>query len=636
MTPDMTDTATETVERHRPARSADGDAPEGMPLKTADVYRGQIHAPVSTTMPVHTDIAGATVPGAVTAALVGIATIVGLYVRLVHLLPADFPFNDGGLFFLMAEELRANHYALPVFTSYNHAGIPFAYPPLGLYVAAILADTTGWPLIDIVRLFPPVVGAMSIPVMYLLSRALLAARPGTRSSLSFATSGAEHTVQAITATFAFALTPAELGWPIMGGGITRAPALLFAMLALHQLCLLYAKGRIKYLPGALAFSGLTMLSHPQVALFLACSAALLLLYYGRERLPRSLMYSTVVAAGALLLTSPWWVTVASRHGFSPFLSASQTGLQSWNVLLDLLYFTVVPEPLLSIWGVLALLGVFACVVRREWLWPVWVITAMIVTPRTGSAYAAIPVSVLVAYALSLIIWPALAALQTRVDAHGGDTRGGEHEGPLRVGWPSTRPAKAFMGYMLAYGLLSAYIAPVANGAPLNTLTAEQRQAMHWVAGNTPADSIFLVITAVPPGQDAASEWFPVLTDRVSAATTQGYEWLPEPWRARLSAASQLQKCAYQDVSCLQKWAQDNHRTFNYVYLSKPGSAQGHTCCPALELSLNMSQDYRVVYEGPGALIYARRQMATGGTEGPGTPVSFGGNGPPLMSIRTGR
>jgi len=61
-------------------------------------------------------------------------------VRLAITLRSDFPLNDGGLFFSMARDLKRAHYALPGEKSYNGADLPFAYPPLGIYLAA-LADS---------------------------------------------------------------------------------------------------------------------------------------------------------------------------------------------------------------------------------------------------------------------------------------------------------------------------------------------------------------------------------------------------------------------------------------------------------------------------------------------------------------
>src|SRR3712207_3523295 len=83
---------------------------------------------------------------------VALITLLSLYVRLMPALRAGFPINDGGLFYRMIEDLRLNVYLLPTYTTYNAADIPFAYPPLGFYLAGSITDLTGMHLLDVLRL----------------------------------------------------------------------------------------------------------------------------------------------------------------------------------------------------------------------------------------------------------------------------------------------------------------------------------------------------------------------------------------------------------------------------------------------------------------------------------------------------
>lgn len=85
-------------------------------------------------------------PRSILAALIlGIALAFGSYLRLAPALAADFPLDDGGLFYLMTHELQGAHYTLPAFTSNNAAHIPFGYPPLAFYMAGAVAQITGSP-----------------------------------------------------------------------------------------------------------------------------------------------------------------------------------------------------------------------------------------------------------------------------------------------------------------------------------------------------------------------------------------------------------------------------------------------------------------------------------------------------------
>ena len=68
-----------------------------------------------------------------------LSVLFGAWVRFLPTLETDTPINDGGMFYVMIADLRANHILLPAFTSYNHLSIPFAYPPLSFYVAGLIS-----------------------------------------------------------------------------------------------------------------------------------------------------------------------------------------------------------------------------------------------------------------------------------------------------------------------------------------------------------------------------------------------------------------------------------------------------------------------------------------------------------------
>lgn len=77
--------------------------------------------------------ARARAPALILAGIVIAPLALGLVARLLPL-AAPLPFGSGGLFAVMSEELRAGGW--PMTTAYNDAGIPFAYPPLGLLLLA--------------------------------------------------------------------------------------------------------------------------------------------------------------------------------------------------------------------------------------------------------------------------------------------------------------------------------------------------------------------------------------------------------------------------------------------------------------------------------------------------------------------
>jgi len=150
------------------------------------------------------------------------AILLGVFMRFNPTLLAGFAINQGGMFAVMVDDLRANHYFLPAYTTYNHLGIPFAYPPLGFYVGGIVADMFSIDSVQVVRWLPAFFASLSIPAFYLLALRLL-----------------KNKYYASVSTLFFALMPRALSWYISGSGLTRSPGQFFLLLTLAAVVRLY-------------------------------------------------------------------------------------------------------------------------------------------------------------------------------------------------------------------------------------------------------------------------------------------------------------------------------------------------------------------------------------------------------------
>jgi hypothetical protein len=522
-------------------------------------------------------------------AAVTVAMALGMVMRLTPVLRADFPVNDGGFFYLMVRELQAADYILPAYTSYNSAEIPFAYPPLAFYLAGFITDITGWPLLDVMRVLPALFSIATIPAFFLLSRAVL-----------------RSWAQSIFAVFAFALLPRTFVWFIMGGGLTRAPGFLFAVLMLHQTYLLYTRRQKRFVLSTVLFASATVLTHAETTWFAVYSAVLLFLFFGRNR--KGLVHSLLVVVGVLSITAPWWLTVVSRHGLDPFLSAAGSGAQDRYGLFLLKTFNFTNEPYLPILAALGLLGIFAALAEKKFFLPVWLLTIFFVNPRNPDTPAMLPLAMLIGVALDRLVLPGIRSLGEGERVQTTGTQPAAEQRDLGVVRHVSRMLPRvlpilMLGYLLAYNFKSAW--ELALGADaLTVLPREERGAMQWVSANTPNDSKFLVLhSANWFGEDPASEWFPALTGRVSLATVQGYEWLPGlQFHGRQAPFKALQACAVEEASCLVGWMEQTGHSASHVYL-------GDGCCGPLERSLRASPDFRPVYDGARAVIFARREGA---------------------------
>lgn len=523
------------------------------------------------------------------AGTLAIGLLLALAARLPFFRASDFPLNDGALFLQMAHEVATAHFTLPTHTAYNADGIPFAYPPLGFYLAAAVAVWLGVDLTAVLRYLPLGVNLLTIGAVYLLARALLDSR-----------------LAVCVAVIAFVGAPRSYEWLIMGGGLTRGLGFLWALLALAQARGMLERPTAGRLLGCAGCAALAVLTHLEMGLFVVYSFALLLLVYGRTR--RGLAISVLWGLCLAVFTAPWWLVVVQRHGLTPYLAASATA--GWysleESLEDAVRFVFPPEPLLAVQGAFAAIGWLACLLRRELVAPLWLPLVFVLTPRSAPTEATVPWALLVGSGVAEVVVPGLLALA---------------RAELWARWDASllaRPgAAAARGlYTLAPGLVGAALLgaltvphwrdlQLSRGA-LDAMTPAEREALRWVAVHTPPESTFLVISPKRGWEeDYVAEWFPVLAQRKSVLTPQGAEWLPgQVHGQRVCLHSHLKDDSLREVGALERWARQYQVHFSHVYVSK--APHGSVDVEPLRRSLVASPEYSVLYDGPGGTVLARR------------------------------
>ncbi|MBN2389066.1 MAG: glycosyltransferase family 39 protein [Anaerolineales bacterium] len=492
-----------------------------------------------------------------------LAIVLGGFVRLLPALLATHPINDGGLFYTMTRDLAANGYRLPETTSYNQLDLPFAYPPLGFFFSGLLADLTGWELLDIFRILPAVFSLLAIPAFYLLGESLLDKN------------------WAGIAALVFALLPPTFDWLIMGGGITRALAFLFYLLALHRIYHLYTRQVQRDILWTAAFSALTVLSHPEAGLHLAAGGVTFFLLLERNR--SGVRKSLLVAALVLLLSAAWWLPVLARHGLAPFLAAGRTSGHQLDSFIQLLTFDFTNEEGPATIGTLALLGIFWCLAKKQYLLPIWVGITFLIEPRSAPLYLAPGITVLAVMALKEL----LTALDRR-EQQPAETAQTPFQG---------RAAQIGFAILMAQWLFSA--TTLALTVSQLTVRSVDLAAFDWVEANTPEGSRFLVLTGNEPMTDPVSEWFPALTGRTSLATLQGNEWNAAIDFSQVFEADRLlQACLFQSPDCLETWQTANAASPDYIYMHSLNQGQA----PPLQDMLLACGRYEPVYATDGVII----------------------------------
>jgi len=401
------------------------------------------------------------------------------------------------------------------------------------------------------------------------------------------------------ATFAFALIPQDFIWLIMGGGITRSFGFLFAILAISRLKPLLDSQRRGDVILLGLFSGLSLLSHLEFAVFVAFSCLLFWLRFSRER--RGILAIAQAALVAIGINAPWFSFVIIQHGIGPIIAAGRTGDNPIEAASAILQYTTTGELLFPVLAALSLLGLYVCWTRRDWLLPLWLLMCLFVDFRAGKVYVGVPVALLV----SIGIVDGLLPLAKRWDR------------PQHGGGATTEPKGLLVAIFLYAGFASLLLPP----GYLSPLPQGERTAMQWVAVHTPPSGRFLVVggaeAPTEPGglwtADRSAEWFPALTGRQSVGTYEGHEWLGD-YSAAHAKFDEVLSCMDRGADCLTQWGANESVAFDYVYVPKgageDSSFGSHWCCWSLRNSLRADPLFAVIYDGPGATIAARRTSAS--------------------------
>jgi len=491
---------------------------------------------------------------------------IGMVLRFLPAIQTDFPINDGGMFLSMIRDLRANNFFLPEFTSYNHSNIPFAYPPFGFYVGALVAAVFSVSDIELLRWLPAITSAAIVPVFYWLSLQIL-----------------DDMHKAIIATTIVAVLPGTFGWLVMGGGLTRSFGVLFFLLSVGNVLKLFRNKDARSLWFSILFCSLAVLSHPEVGLQTAGICFLIVFVFGKDF--ASVRNAVFVSVGTAVLTAPWWAIILLHHGIAPFVSAVQTGIhETFAASLFHSFFSL--QGNFPIMPVLSLLGLYLTLRRKEILLFAWAFLPFFLDPRNAPAISQ--------YAYILLSSEAVYFLWDKINqAYTADIR-------KKNITPSPHAALLLALPFVALGIYFLSVSINVSRALLwINLKESDREVMEWVRMNTPDDGRFLLMTnngQVNPMVDAFQEWFPTLTERQSVNTLQGLEWrLGSSFYDSSLQFISLQTC--KEVDCLQKWALNNSIQIEFVLV------QIENVSPELVGSIQSDKKFQAMYEADTTVIY---------------------------------
>lgn len=421
----------------------------------------------------------------------------------------SMPLGYGGLYALMAEEIAAGNFAIPVSVSYyGPGGIPFAYPPLAFYMAAALLKLD-ISVITILRLLPPLLSLLSLAPLYLLAK--------DQSDSSFAAG--------LTVLYA-ACSPSLYVMHVWSAGMVRALAFLFMLCGLYALYRALRDERLSFASLAGLFLGLTTLTHLFYALVFALWAASLFLINIRRLFAWKIFASTAMIA--LVCVTPWVFLMARRYGLEIFLNAFSShdnaafmeivgqpdAIFSW--FFGKLFALTSPLPAL----ILIVCGLVYLIVKRRFSVPLALVFFALLLSGEGDRFIALLGAILFGF-------------------------GGMALTRLKIGGTAARPVLFLFGGAAALQTLFFGFQEIRNTLPLlNEYTFETAK---YVRANMSPSSRYLFVT----GQ-AEAEWFPYLLRREPFVSKWGSEWLGTYYEQRALQMAVSNCRDAQSLECLKR------------------------------------------------------------------------------------
>jgi len=431
----------------------------------------------------------------------------GTILRIAHLfsIPFDAPFHLGGLFYEFSRQIIQNHFALPeTIPYYSLGGIPFAYPPLGFYLQAIVMKLFAPPPFLTVNLLPPLIAVFTLPAFYWMTR-----------------SQTDDDLLRAASLFVFALMPSAFLNQIEGAGLAEACGTLVLLLYLGWLFRFEKKPHPAPALWAGLFLGLSVLSSPGSAYgSVIISVLFFLKFLGQDLKQHSFKSSSwmlLTGLTGLLVSAPFWQTIIRHNEFSGFTTtflAQQDASAFYNQIRYIITFK--PADMLTFVGDEGIYGfLFDWLVFAGLIWAVLhkhafqaaLFIGVWLIPREGSWLVAIPASWLAASGIVHLVWPLI-------------------QKPFLTRSANKRPP-------LAPGLLALILVLLSMGSAINALYDLQNQPELFISAAM-VETLRLEQQIIPAnahvliaGNGALREWAPALLEREVLNCEFGLEWQPD-------------------------------------------------------------------------------------------------------------
>jgi hypothetical protein len=308
----------------------------------------------------------------------------------------------------------------------------------------------------------------------------------------------------------------------------------------------------------------------------------------------------LVFGGTALLTGPYWLPVLNHHGLSPFIYALHAGESSLlPILSQFAIFRYTEEFFMHLGQILALIGLFATLVSKDFMFVAWLLVVTVLNPGSANRSLFVPVCLLIGICIDTIILPSLKNLWRNNPSPVANDVAGNRSRFRNMG-KYLSPQVVVM-LLFAQLFTSSYLDQYMNPLLPNSLSQNDRAAMRWIAENTSKDGVFIVIPASQMWQsDPISEWFPALTKRTNYFTVQGYEWTNQFNDRRVKYSSIVHA-----PECSVDWGQFSQTDNTYVYYS----TSTNYLFPCMTEYEDQLRRLPSVYQNDQVTIYSLRSTA---------------------------
>ncbi len=455
----------------------------------------------------------------------GIVAASSLLILSFNSMRFHLPLGEAGLFSQMAAEILAKNFSLPDIVHYYGPGpIPFAYPPLGLYLMALFYKTGIHPF-TYLRFIPPILSFLALIPVCLMVRS---------SKGSWFAAGMSVVI--------LASSPELYTLHAQSGGVVRALAFLFLLWAffIFNRSVNEKRTDLSVLAGALF--GLAILTHLLYGWVFVLWAAACMLAQPRLKNWRAGVPALFVG---VMISAPWFVVITARHGLDVFKGAvashgNLNALQSFQSPVTLFAWVGDNTSILFSEPVLAIclgLGLLHLILQRRYAMPLTLLFSLLFISE-GARFVITLTAMIAAECTLLVI------------------RSSSTQKILQVA------AYSLLVVAAAAGSVQGWTSIIAIGPRLHESTISMGS---YFQNQTQPQSKFLFV-----GFQEEAEWLPYLLQREPLFSKWGSEWLGDynqqsAWLERINTCEN-----HEDLACVENLIEGTHHPWPDYLITRKG------------------------------------------------------------------